>query len=231
MIFFRDTPFHICVQLQWSLFVLTKSDPPSGGPILHGCHVATTATSAIHLAVTWQCLLAFDAVIVILTLLGGRSAWRNAQQWRLTTSNLVTIIARDGTLYFATAALANLANIITLYTAPPLLRGVLTSPASVFSVMICSRLVLNLHESSDTERLPFSHETNSALLDTDAQVTAPWAVDALHVRPLGAPLTTAGIHVRDAEEARTRTPTQNALDNDPEMMQMTQLRLREVTHP
>jgi hypothetical protein len=97
--------------------------------------------------------------------------------------------------------------------------------------MICSRLVLNLHESLDTERLPSAQGTDSALLDTDAEMTMPWAVDALQVPSLGAPLTTAGIHVRDAEEGRTRTGTQNALDNDPEMMQMTELRLREVTHP
>jgi hypothetical protein len=61
---------------------------------------------------------------------------------------------RDGVLYYAVVALANLANVVTFYAAPPLLRGVLSSPASVIAVTMCARLMLNVHESAQAQLLP-----------------------------------------------------------------------------
>ncbi|KAH9171083.1 hypothetical protein EDB89DRAFT_1193700 [Lactarius sanguifluus] len=59
---------------------------------------------------------------------------------------LLDVLLRDGALYFAVMALANLANIFTFYFSRPALKGFLSTPASCVSVTLCSRLVLHLYE-------------------------------------------------------------------------------------
>ncbi|KAJ8453745.1 hypothetical protein ONZ45_g19585 [Pleurotus djamor] len=51
----------------------------------------------------------------------------------------------SGALYFAVMVLANLLNILTFYLPSPLLRGSLATFASLTSVTMISRLLLNLH--------------------------------------------------------------------------------------
>jgi hypothetical protein len=57
-------------------------------------------------------------------------------------------VVRDGTLYYAAVVLANGANVITFYVAPPLLKGGLTSLASALAMTLCARLMLNLRASA-----------------------------------------------------------------------------------
>ncbi|KAI9459159.1 hypothetical protein BJY52DRAFT_384051 [Lactarius psammicola] len=64
----------------------------------------------------------------------------------LSGMGLLDVFLRDGALYFAVMALANLANIFTFYFSRPALKGFLSTPASCVSVTLCSRLVLHLYE-------------------------------------------------------------------------------------
>jgi hypothetical protein len=82
---------------------------------------------------------------------------------------------RDGVLYYAVVALANLANVVTFYAAPPLLRGVLSSPASVIAVTMCARLMLNVHESAQAQLLPSRSSSDGA--GRDAVLTSHLALE------------------------------------------------------
>jgi hypothetical protein len=135
-------------------------------------------------------LLAFDTMIVVLTLIRGRffirghtrSGSRRSDNWphalrRPEDLDLGTLVTRDGGLYFIIVTLANLANIVTWYAAPPLLRGVLSSPASVISTTLCSRLVLNVHKAAGAGVLPSTSAPDSSTLDTAAAFTSRFALD------------------------------------------------------
>ncbi|KAG5734400.1 hypothetical protein E4T56_gene7159 [Termitomyces sp. T112] len=56
---------------------------------------------------------------------------------------------KDGAIYFAVMAFANLANILTFYLCGPFMRGGLSTFASGISVTMISRLMLNLHENAN----------------------------------------------------------------------------------
>ncbi|KAJ7245612.1 hypothetical protein B0H12DRAFT_1235734 [Mycena haematopus] len=105
-----------------------------------GCHIANSQTSGIHLAVPWEALFIYDVLIAAALLyksLQTRSESRSEP--------LLSLLIRDGAVYFVVMAAINLANILTFYLAGPLLRGCLSTMASSLSVTMMSRLMLNLH--------------------------------------------------------------------------------------
>jgi hypothetical protein len=70
----------------------------------------------------------------------------------LSGTDLFWTIYRDVALYFGVMALFNMANLITLYMADDLLRGALSTPSSVISAVLCSRLLLNIREATSVRR-------------------------------------------------------------------------------
>ncbi|KII83329.1 hypothetical protein PLICRDRAFT_47203 [Plicaturopsis crispa FD-325 SS-3] len=113
-----------------------------------GCHIAYTAMSGYYLAVPWEMLFVFDCMIYVLTLRATYNGHRQHQGLMLTSGRLplVSLLLRDGALYFGVIALANLSNILTFYLSSALLKGCLSSFASNLSVLLISRLMLNMHE-------------------------------------------------------------------------------------
>jgi hypothetical protein len=74
-----------------------------------------------------------------------------------TCLNLPSILFRDGILYFAAMAIANSVNIIALWKFPGPLRASLTQFVSCVSVVLASRLCLNMHHIRE------EHEMTSVL--------------------------------------------------------------------
>jgi hypothetical protein len=122
-----------------------------------GCHVSSTYLQGAHIAVAWECLVGFDTILFLLT--AARAIYLTPSTRSKSPSincfsvlysapylNLIGIIYRDGAMYFGVMALFNLANVITFYTAPDLLRGALSTPSSAVSALLCARLMLNIHE-------------------------------------------------------------------------------------
>ncbi|KAJ7661157.1 hypothetical protein B0H17DRAFT_1212344 [Mycena rosella] len=109
-----------------------------------GCHVSISRSTSYHLAAAWEALFVYDALIFGLTVFKTYSTWRRAGAQDYMP--LHTLILRDGALYFAAMALANLCNIITFYMSGPILAGGLSTFASCMSVALMSRLMLNLHK-------------------------------------------------------------------------------------
>ncbi|KAI3609654.1 hypothetical protein WG66_001280 [Moniliophthora roreri] len=117
-------------------------------PIQFGCHNGTSRQSSIRLAGIWMVLFAYDTVIFFLT------AYRTYRYWRYETvirhsESLLSLMFRDGALYFAVMALANLANILTFCLCGPFMSGGLSAFASCISATMLCRLMLNLHATAD----------------------------------------------------------------------------------
>jgi len=115
-----------------------------------GCHMALSDESGVHLAVAWEALLIFDSMVFVLTLHKTYKMRPRHDFTPLRRINIVSLVLRDGAVYYAVMVLANLANILTFYLTGPLLKGCLSSFASCISVTMMSRLMLNLHSTRTT---------------------------------------------------------------------------------
>ncbi|KAH9477580.1 hypothetical protein JR316_0009802 [Psilocybe cubensis] len=113
-----------------------------------GCHVAFSSMTSVRLAAAWEALFVYDSIIFGLIVV---KTWRARQDHAITGISipLISLILRDGAVYFAVMALCNLANIVTFYLCGPFLRGGLSTFASSMSVTMMSRLMLNLHETAE----------------------------------------------------------------------------------
>jgi hypothetical protein len=166
---------------QYILFGLRMRSEPM---LVIGCHVGIPSAAAVHIATAWECLFLYDTLLVVLTLVRGRSLAR-ASGRRGRARGLGAIVARDGVLYYAAAALANGANVLTFYVAPPMLRGFLSNPASALSTVLCARLILNLHSSVESGEHSQAHAT-TGLLDTAMAVTGLSELDLEQTRTFDA---------------------------------------------
>ncbi|KAJ7135706.1 hypothetical protein C8R44DRAFT_768896 [Mycena epipterygia] len=123
----------------WAL--IGKSGVPQ--PDVIGCHIATSRKLGVYLAVPWEALFIYDVVIFIALFYKSFQKRRESQMLR--HNPILTLLIRDGAIYFAIMALMNVANVLTYYITGPLLRGCLSTMASCMSVTLTSRLMLNLH--------------------------------------------------------------------------------------
>ncbi|THU94451.1 hypothetical protein K435DRAFT_899819 [Dendrothele bispora CBS 962.96] len=98
--------------------------------------------SAAQEAAAWEALFVYDTLIFAMVLVKGYQSRRSEER-----IPLLDLILRDGAVYFAVMALANLANILTFYFAGSYTRGSLSTFSSAISVTMISRLTLNLRES------------------------------------------------------------------------------------
>ncbi|KAI6142720.1 hypothetical protein BKA82DRAFT_4341266 [Pisolithus tinctorius] len=114
---------------------------------LPSCQIIYSTNTAIHLAVPYEALYVFDTLIFGLTAyktfkVGIRSIVHSKPK-------LVVLLLRDGAIYFAIVAMANLANILSFYVAPEHLKGGLSTISICTAVTMVSRLMLNLHKTAD----------------------------------------------------------------------------------
>jgi len=112
-----------------------------------GCYYSMSETTGIHLAFAWEGQALFDTLVFTLTVTRTLKMRKlHNMEISLSGMGLLDVFLRDGAIYFAVIALANLANIFTFYFSRPALKGFLSTPASCVSVILCSRLVLHLYE-------------------------------------------------------------------------------------
>ncbi|KAF7316767.1 hypothetical protein HMN09_00409800 [Mycena chlorophos] len=92
--------------------------------VLPGCHMSIDDITGYHLSSSWIGLFLFDAIVFSLTL---HKTIKTRQEVGLDAPlRLHMLLVRDGALYFAAMAFANLSNILTDYVAgvrPVLARG------------------------------------------------------------------------------------------------------------
>ncbi|TFY60179.1 hypothetical protein EVG20_g7512, partial [Dentipellis fragilis] len=138
-------------------------------PGVQGCHLATSNETGIHIAVAWEAQAIFDVMMMILTVYKTMQT-RRELGLRLVGGNrgLVDLVFRDGAVYFAVMAGANISNILTFYLAnvspssllilntlqpspaQPILKGVLSTFAGWYAFSVPSlppRMVQTSHVS------------------------------------------------------------------------------------
>ncbi|KII90484.1 hypothetical protein PLICRDRAFT_173888 [Plicaturopsis crispa FD-325 SS-3] len=101
----------------------------------------------IHSAVRWDVLFLFDLAIFALTIYKTYEIEKGDLRALSGRMPIGTLMLRDGAIYFAVMAAANLANILTFYIEhAKSSRGILCAFANCLSVALMSRLMLNIHE-------------------------------------------------------------------------------------
>uniref|UniRef100_A0A0W0G9Q8 DUF6533 domain-containing protein n=1 Tax=Moniliophthora roreri TaxID=221103 RepID=A0A0W0G9Q8_MONRR len=120
-------------------------------PIEIGCHIGISHQTALGLSGVWTALFAYDAILFLLTTSRTYRYWlRSRFEFGTERLTLVSLMFRDGAIYFFVMAMATLSNILTFHLSGPFMRGGLSSFASCVSVTLMCRLMLNLHASADT---------------------------------------------------------------------------------
>ncbi|KAJ6511677.1 hypothetical protein DFH09DRAFT_1197742 [Mycena vulgaris] len=138
--------------------------PQRGEP---GCNIADPRDVAIMVAIPWEAVFVYDVMIFCLLFYKSHRTRRDSGL-RWAQIPLLSLLIRDGSIYFALMAIVNLANILTSYIAEPLLVSCLSTLASNISVTMMSRLMLNLHavESAGIFSTSAPHTTEITELDT-----------------------------------------------------------------
>ncbi|KII89229.1 hypothetical protein PLICRDRAFT_91645 [Plicaturopsis crispa FD-325 SS-3] len=142
----------------WSITGQTNLVAP---PVYPGCHVGDSSETGIHLAIAWELLFVFDATIFVLTVSATYKEHRRLQGLMSTSRqpHLLTLLFRDGAMYFGIMALSNLSNILTYYLTSLYLKGAMSTFATNLAVTMMSRLMLNLHKSAPVEGIMTSGST------------------------------------------------------------------------
>ncbi|KAG1765402.1 hypothetical protein EDD22DRAFT_404341 [Suillus occidentalis] len=114
------------------------------------CYQTYTAETTIRLAVAWEALSVYEFLIFVLTV-SRIFQIRRLLRLSLTSSrrNIVAVMFQDGAMYFGAMTLFNIPNILTYYRGSGITRGSLSTFTSCMSVILISRLMLNLHKSID----------------------------------------------------------------------------------
>ncbi|KAI0088762.1 hypothetical protein BDY19DRAFT_144887 [Irpex rosettiformis] len=130
------------VLLGFSIWAVTGQS--SEISLQEGCQFASSRLTAIHIVTAWEALFTFDLMIFCLTI--ARTYKTRIHYYGVGRKmDLVTLMVRDGAMYFGVMVLVQGANVVTYYAASPVLRGILSTLASDVSVTMMSRLMLNLH--------------------------------------------------------------------------------------
>ncbi|VDB99454.1 unnamed protein product [Peniophora sp. CBMAI 1063] len=126
------------------------------------CTVARTGRDGVGYAVMWGAVLLFDLVIFLLTALRAFRVWK--------AGRIVQVVLRDGVIYFCALSGANIINIVVLLVATPLLKTTFSSMTNIISVVLISRLMLNLRSDLTPSSAPTDDTeltATSAPLDTN----------------------------------------------------------------
>ncbi|SJL11461.1 uncharacterized protein ARMOST_14865 [Armillaria ostoyae] len=105
-----------------------------------GCSTSLTKDSAVRLGIAWGGMLVFDIMVFTLTL------HKALQLQRVGGVSLLTLLLRDGSVYFGVIIASNLANILTFFLGDARIRGVVTTFTNVISSTMLSRLMLNIRD-------------------------------------------------------------------------------------
>jgi len=180
MVFIIGSAIVLVTMASWSLYGQTGvSDAPTAG----SCHNNLGHQTSIRMAAAWEALLAYDCIIFCLTVF---KTWTARPVHTTTGVNipLITLLLRDGSLYFAVLALCNFSNILTFHFAGPFLRGSLSMFASCLSLTLICRLMLNLHRTADsgiytTDQIPTQGIcfTSGLYMDTIHPMGSIWDIE------------------------------------------------------
>ncbi|KAF8157131.1 hypothetical protein B0H34DRAFT_712330 [Crassisporium funariophilum] len=122
----------------WAVLGGKTTHKPQDTSVPIGCGVSLTHYQAIRLGAAWGGMLVFDFLVFAMTL------YKSLTLPRTAGTNLLSVLFRDGAIYFGVMMAANLGNILTFMYGGPYTRGVATTFTNIISSVMISRLMLNL---------------------------------------------------------------------------------------
>ncbi|GLB38979.1 hypothetical protein LshimejAT787_0601410 [Lyophyllum shimeji] len=106
--------------------------------IAQGCNVTLSKVSARYLGGAWGGMLVFDTFVFAGTV------YKSFTLRRIHGVGLITLLLRDGSVYFGVIIASNIANILTFIYGDTFTRGVCTTFTNIISSLMITRLMLNL---------------------------------------------------------------------------------------
>ncbi|KAJ7470124.1 hypothetical protein B0H11DRAFT_2237713 [Mycena galericulata] len=143
----------------------TNLDAFSAQVAAFGCPIATPHDKSLRLAAAWSGMLVFDVMIFAFTLF-------KALKLNSRRGDLLTVLIRDGSIYFALMITSNACNIGTYTMGGPFISGTGTTVTNVcVSISLPSSLFLPVpdplalsHKLTHSDSLPFSLASASSIL-------------------------------------------------------------------
>jgi len=105
-----------------------------------GCLQNYTVNQGLHLVYLWLGVSVLDLSVFFLTLL------KTLKLRRETQGGVVTVLMRDGVLYFGIITLTNAANMLTFGLEQGYMKGLLPVFANIIASVMMSRLMFNLRD-------------------------------------------------------------------------------------
>ncbi|KAF7290243.1 hypothetical protein MIND_01338000 [Mycena indigotica] len=123
---------------------LPESDKGTAIPLPLGCTYGIKKRESTGLMIAWSAMGLFDVMIFVLTL--ARTLTGGRRRIPLRGMHLISVLMRDGCLYFGVMVLCNVGNILTFALGQDLTRGILNTLTNIVSSIMISRLMLNLRD-------------------------------------------------------------------------------------
>ncbi|KAJ6592980.1 hypothetical protein B0H19DRAFT_1088910 [Mycena capillaripes] len=124
----------------WSVLSGKAVDKSTNLPLYFGCNYPISREQGLSLATAWAGVAVFDCMIFFLTL------YKVFSRHRPNGTSLLTVLLRDGSVYFGVMVITNLSNILTCILGTPYTRGFTGTFVSITSSIMISRLMLNLRD-------------------------------------------------------------------------------------
>ncbi|KAF9058426.1 hypothetical protein BDP27DRAFT_587039 [Rhodocollybia butyracea] len=105
-----------------------------------GCLQSYTSAQGLHMVYLWLGVLVVDLIVFSLTLR------KTLQLFKDIPGGIVTVIMRDGVLYFGIITLTNSANILAFALGKDYMKGLLPIFANIIASVMMSHLMLNLRD-------------------------------------------------------------------------------------
>ncbi|KAJ7050357.1 hypothetical protein C8F01DRAFT_1377773 [Mycena amicta] len=128
----------------WSVITGKSTKGNTNLELYFGCNYPIARGTGLNLVVPWAAVATFDTMIFLLTL--GRVLYRRGRPRNGNTMDLLSILLRDGAIYFGVMVMSNLGNILTFALGTPYTRGIATTFTNILSSIMISRLMLNLRD-------------------------------------------------------------------------------------
>ncbi|KAJ6628543.1 hypothetical protein B0H10DRAFT_159742 [Mycena sp. CBHHK59/15] len=124
----------------WSVISGKAGGADTNLPLYIGCAFAISHAEGVSLAIAWASVVAFDSMIFLLTV------YRAMARRRTNSLDLLTVLLRDGSIYFGVMVMSNLSNILTFLLGGAYTRGIATTFTNIVASILINRLMLNLRD-------------------------------------------------------------------------------------
>ncbi|KAJ4468700.1 hypothetical protein J3R30DRAFT_1593633 [Lentinula aciculospora] len=140
-----------------------------------GCQLWLNQQDALCLALVWGGMLLFDFLVFSMTLYKALTLQRDGRM------TLLSVLIRDGTIYFGVMAISIIGNILTFLLGDSQTRGMATTFTNSISSIMISRLMFNLRDPrlSNILRHPTTPSPRSTILPPVAVPTLDSDRDSL----------------------------------------------------